>query len=180
MQCNAANDAEGQQFTSVLSPSPSPSPSSSKRHTGDLNTSDRANEGFGFDESGSIESKLRKLFSVADLNKDGLISYQEFLFSMTGFDYYLNTAKYNPKTNSFTTTVDVLDSEKENSQASSIRSVTMNGKTESSSKSSDINIFHARRHSSEVEGIKSFQYLTTHDYIACHNLPEHCKVAVMI
>jgi len=158
MQYNAANDAEKQQFSSMMSPSPM----SSKRHIDDVITYDHESEGSdAFDEVGSIELKLRKLFAVADVNKDGLISYQEFLFSMTGFDYYLNTAKYNPKTNSFATTVDVLDSEKEHSQASSVRSVTMNGKTESSSKCSEVNIFQARRHSAEVEGMYRFPMFST-------------------
>lgn len=148
LQYNATNEEEKPQSSSVRTPS---SPSF-RRPVVDV----LAKEGSGsFEEVETIESKLRKVFAVADVNKDGLISYQEFLFSMTGFDYYLNTAKYNPKTNSFSTTVDALDSEKQpQSEPTSLRSVSANGKSESTgSKTSDVNLFHARRRSSDVEGM---------------------------
>lgn len=146
LQYNTTNEEEEErQSSKVLTASAS----SSRRPSVDS----PVKEGSGFfGEFETIEAKLRKVFAVADVNKDGLISYQEFLFSMTGFDYYLNTAKYNPKTNSFATTVDVLDSDKQKSEPSSLRS---NGKSESTgSKSSDVNIFHSRRRSSDVEGNK--------------------------
>ena len=37
-----------------------------------------------------LEDRLMLVFQQADVNKDGLISYDEFLRVMTGFDYYLN------------------------------------------------------------------------------------------
>jgi hypothetical protein len=38
----------------------------------------------------NIETKLRNIFTSADANRDGVISYHEFLWAMTGMDFYLS------------------------------------------------------------------------------------------
>jgi Ca2+-binding EF-hand superfamily protein len=51
------------------------------------------------DAGNKIDTKLRDVFDQADVNRDGVISYQEFLFAMTGLDYYLNgTRSYKTST----------------------------------------------------------------------------------
>ena len=45
----------------------------------------------------TIEEKLQDVFASADVNHDGVISYQEFLFSMTGFSFYLNSGANSSK-----------------------------------------------------------------------------------
>eukprot|EP01038_Epipyxis_sp_PR26KG_P005845 gene5845-8065_t len=38
-----------------------------------------------------VDAKVDELFSQVDINNDGVISYGEFLFAMTGVDFYLST-----------------------------------------------------------------------------------------
>ena len=45
-----------------------------------------------------IELMVDKLFDEYDLGKDGSISYAEFLFAMTGLDFYLHESSYKTKT----------------------------------------------------------------------------------
>ena len=49
-----------------------------------------------------IELMVDKIFDEYDLDKDGSISYAEFLFAMTGLDFYLHESSYKTKTSADT------------------------------------------------------------------------------